>query len=126
MPEPKMLPPSLRSHKRYIVFEVVSEQPIKYEDLVDAIWSQTMNFLGELVSAEAKMWLVQNLYDAEKQRGVIKCKHDYVEHVRAVLSLIQIVGESKSLIKILGVTGTIKSAKNKYLLTGLQAFAKPA
>ena len=123
MPEPKMLPPSLRSHKRYIVFEIISEQPVKYEDLVDTVWSQMMNFLGELESAEAKMWLVQNLYDASKQRGVIKCKHDYVEHIRAVLSLIQIISESKCLIKILGVTGTIKSAKNKYLLTGLQKFA---
>ena len=124
MPEPKMLPPSLRSRKRYVVFEIVSEQPVKYEDLLDTIWSQMMNFLGELESAEAKMWLIQNLYDTTKQRGVIKCKHDYVEHIRAVLSLIQVVGETKSLIKILGVTGTIKSAKNKYLLTGLQKFTQ--
>lgn len=117
MAEPKMLPPSLRSHKRYIIFEIISETSIAYSDLVNAIWNSMLNFLGENESSEAKVWLIQNLYDEKNQKGVIKCRHDYVEHMRATLSLISMVGESKVIIKILGVTGTIKSAKNKYLIT---------
>ena len=123
MAEPKMLPPVLRSQKRYIVFETLSEQPIKYEDLTNAILGSTISFLGELGSSEAKIWIVQNLYDPETQRGVIKCSNDYVEHMRAVLSLITFVGESKVVMRIIGVTGTIKSAKIKYLSKGLQKFA---
>lgn len=118
-----MLPPALRSQKRYIVFEVLSEQPVKYEDLTSAIFGSAMGFLGELGSSQAKIWMIQNLYDQETQRGVIKCSHDYVEHMRAVLSLITFVGESKAIVKIIGVTGTIKSAKTKYLSKGLQKFA---
>lgn len=123
MPEPKMLPPALRSQKRYIVFEVISEQPVKYEDLTSAILGSAVSFLGELGSSEARLWLIQNLYDAESQRGVIKCSNNYVENMRAVLSLITFVGESKAIVGIIGVTGTIKSAKTKYLSKGLQKFA---
>ena len=109
------MPPTLRSQKRYIVFEVISESKITYNELVGAIWNSMLSFLGELGSSEARTWIVQNLYKEDEQKCVIKCRHDYVEQVRAVLSLIQMVGETKATIRILGVTGTIKSAKTKYL-----------
>ena len=115
MAEPKPLPPSLRMHSRYLVFEIMSEEKVGYSDMVSAIWNSMLSLLGELETADAKMWLIQNLYEEENQRGVIKCRHDFVEKMRALLSLIQIVGEKRVAINILGVTGTIKSAKNKYL-----------
>lgn len=109
-----MLPPSMRPPKRYVVFEVISEQPVIYGELVNTIWTTAMEFLGEMGGAEANIWFVHNAYSNETQRGIIKCRHDHVEKVRAVLSVISVVSESKCLIKILGVTGTIKSAKTKY------------
>jgi len=117
MAEPKLLPPSLRSHKRYVIFEIISDNPITYSDLVNTIWNSMLNFLGELESSEAMIWSIQNLYDEKSQKGVIKCRHDFVESIRAILSLIQTAGETKVIIKVLGVTGTIKSARNKYLLS---------
>ncbi|HLD49183.1 MAG TPA: Rpp14/Pop5 family protein [archaeon] len=125
MAEPKMLPPTLRDKKRYIVFEIISEKPIEYGDFVNSMWNLMLEFLGEFGTAEAKVWLIQNLY--QEQKGVIKCAHDYVENVRAFLSLIQIIGETKSVVRILGVTGTIKSIKDKYMIEGkkdLMSFAK--
>lgn len=123
MTDPKTLPPSMRSQKRYIAFEVISEQPIKYEDLTGAIFGSAMGFLGELGTSLAKIWIIQNLYDAEAQHGVVKCATDSVEHMRAALSLISFVGETKAIVRVTGVTGTIKSAKTKYLIKGLQKFA---
>lgn len=113
--KPKMLPPSLRSHKRYIVYHAISESPMAYGEFVNAIWNTLLALLGELAASDAKVWMIHNLYDANAQRGVIKCKRDSVEQVRAALSLIQQVGETRCVINVLGVTGTIKSAKNKYL-----------
>ena len=123
MTEPKILPPALRSQKRYIAFEAISDQPIKYEDLAGAILGSALGFLGELNASEAKIWIIQNLYDAASQRGVVKCSHTYVEHMRAALSLITFAGESKAVVRIMGVTGTIKSARLKYLSKGLEKFA---
>ncbi len=125
MAEPRFLPPSLRSHKRYIVFEIISDEPVVYNDLVNTIWNSTLNFLGELETSNVMLWSIQNLYDEKSQRGIIKCRHDFVENMRVILSLIQTVGETKVIIKVLGVTGTIKSARNKYLLsTDLRNFTE--
>jgi ribonuclease P/MRP protein subunit POP5 len=117
MAEPKPLPPSLRLHSRYLVFEIISDEKIGYSDMVTAVWNSMLSLLGEIETADAKMWLIQNLYDEKSQRGVLKCRHDFVEKMRAVLSLIQSVGEKRVIINILGVTGTIKSARNKYLIS---------
>ncbi len=125
MAEPKMLPPTLRAKKRYIVFDVISESPVQYADMVSAIWGSMLSFLGELETSEAKIWLIQNLYDEKAQRGVLKCSHNYVEHMRATLALISMIGETRAVIKINGVTGTIKSARTKYLTPkDLSAFAQ--
>ena len=110
-----MLPPSMRPPKRYIVYEVISEQTIIYGEFVNAIWTTAMEFLGETGTAEANIWFVHNTYDSEKQAGVIKCRHDSVEMVRLILSLISIISEARCVVRIIGVTGTIKSAKAKYL-----------
>lgn len=113
--KPRMLPPSLRGHKRYIVYQAVTEAPMAYGEFVNAIWNTLLTFLGELHASEAKVWMVHNLYDANAQTGVIKCQHDMVESVRVALALMQQVGETRCVVRVLGVTGTIKSAKNKYL-----------
>jgi ribonuclease P/MRP protein subunit POP5 len=125
MSQPKLLPPSLRPHKRYIAFEIISEQPVQYNEFLSAVWSSTFNFLGDLGSADAKIWFVHNLYDEKGQRGLIKCTHDSVERIRGVLSLVRMSGETKTIVKILGVTGTIKSAKTKYLnIKDLRTFTR--
>ncbi len=112
---PKTLPPSLRDKGRYIVFEIISENPLEYRDFLEAFWNSMVMFLGELGSSDCQARILKNLYDQKSQRGVIRCKHDMVEHVRSSLSMITMIGESRVLIRIQGVTGTIKAATNKYL-----------
>lgn len=113
--KPKILPPSLRQKKRYIVFKVLSEKPIEYIELVQSIWRSFLNFLGELKTSELNIWIMKNLFDQKMQRGLIRCSHKEVEYIRGALALIEEAGEIKILIKVEGVTGTIKSAKKKYL-----------
>ncbi|MCX6815282.1 MAG: ribonuclease P protein component 2 [Candidatus Aenigmarchaeota archaeon] len=115
MDMPKILPPTLRQNKRYIAFEVISEHPIQYNELVSAVWNSMFTISGEMGASDAGVWFVKNLYDEKAQKGLIKCAHDKVENMRVTLSLIHIISESKAVIKILGVTGTIKSAQKKYL-----------
>jgi ribonuclease P/MRP protein subunit POP5 len=117
MGEPKKLPPSLRMQKRYIVFEVISESPIEYGNLLTAIWESCLNFLGEILLSKAEIWIIQNLYNEKIQKGIIRCSHEFVEEIRSALSLIYMIGETKAIVKILGVTGTINSAEVKYLQT---------
>lgn len=123
MEKPKILPPTLREKDRYIVFEVISESPINYQDLSKAIWFSSASLLGDLGSAESQARLVKNLYEEKSQKGIIRCRHDKTEQVRAALAMIRKIGGKESIVKVLGITGTIKSAKNKYLgYTDLNVF----
>ena len=109
MPEKlKILRPTLRESFRYIKFQIFSENKIAYSDLEAAIWNTALEFYGETGASKLSLWLVKNLYDEERQIGVIRCNNKSVEQVLAVLGLISRLGDSRIVFKILKVSGTIK------------------
>lgn len=115
MENPKFLPPTLRERERYLVFEIISESAVEYKDLSRAMWFSILAFLGETGAAESQARIIKNLYNPKKQQGIIRCKHDMTEKVRASIAMVRKIGNTNSIIRVLGITGTIKSAKNKYL-----------
>jgi len=112
--KPKTLPPTLRSNRRYIAYEAMSENKIGSDEIMNAMLYSCLNLLGEKGTSEAQMWIIKNTYDSEKNMGLIKCNHKAIENIRAALSLIQRIGDSRVIIRVLGVSGTIKAAKQKY------------
>lgn len=114
MDRPKPLPSTLRRRKRYIAFQVISENKIPINDVFNSIWHSLLNFLGEYGVANAAIWVTKTNYNEEKQIGIIRCSHLSVEHVRASLAMIQRIGDSRVIMKVLGVSGTIKAAKKKF------------
>lgn len=113
--EIKTLPSSYREKKRYIVFEVLSEQKIEFEELIKSVFSHTINLIGILGVARTNFKFLSDLYDKKKQRFVVRCNPRDVELIRLALALITEINEKKVCIKSMGVAGTIKSAKRKYL-----------
>ena len=107
----KILLPSLREKERYISFQVISEEPIVYDDLEQALLNTLIDFYGEYGFSKLSFWIVKNLYDPEKQFGVIKCNNKSVQKVIAGLGLISRLGEARVTIKILKVSGTIRGLK---------------
>lgn len=114
MDRPKHLPPTLKERKRYIAFQIIAESKIETADVFNTLWHALLNFLGEFGVAESGIWISKLNYNETKQLGIIKCNHISVEHVRASLSLIQRIGDSRAIVKVLGVSGTIKAAKKKF------------
>jgi len=111
--QPKILLPTLREKDRYVKFQVISEEPISYPDLEQAIWNTFLDFFGEFGVSKTNLWLMKNLYDGEKQIGVIKCNNKSVPQVIAGLGLISRLGDNRVIFKILKVSGTIKGLKLK-------------
>ncbi len=109
------LPPTLRDNQRYIVFEVISNKDVCLETVVNAIWSTSLQLFGEVGTSKFKMWVPSMLFDASRKRAVIRTTHDSVEEVRAVLASIKEIEGESVIFFVHGVTGTIKSAKNKFL-----------
>lgn len=111
--QPKILLSSLREKDRYIKFQVISEEPISYSDLEQAIWNQFLDTFGEFGVSKTNMWLMKNLYNPESQIGVIRCNNKSVSQVIAGLGLISRLGDNRVIFKILKVSGTIKGLKLK-------------
>lgn len=117
------VPPSLKDNQRYIVFEIVSKKEVSFENVVVTVWNTSMQLFGEVGTSRFKLWVPSTLYDKVKGRGIIRTTHNTVEEVRAVLASIKEIDGESVIFYVLGVTGTIRSAKNKFLgIVDLRSF----
>jgi len=112
--KPKPLPPSLRGKRRYVAFQVFSEGKFILQDLNNSIWHSLLNLLGELGASQADIWIARDIYDEAKQIGIIRCSHNNVEQVRTALALVERIGDIRVVIKVLGISGSIKATKMKF------------
>lgn len=109
--ELKILLPTLREKDRYIAFQIISEEPVTCSDVEAAIWNTMLDFFGEYGTSWTSMWLIKNLYDEQKQFGVIRCNNKSVATVSTALGLISRLGDIRVIVKILKVSGTIKGLR---------------
>jgi len=113
----KILKPTLREKNRYISFQVISEkdEEFTYSDLESAIWNTMLDFLGERGVSKTSVWLLKDCWDPKRQIGILRCNHKSVQAVIASLGLIDRLGDNRIMFKILKVSGTIKSIREKFM-----------
>lgn len=104
----KILLPTLRERERYVSFKIMSEEPINYSDLEQAIWNQLLDFYGEYGVSKISMWLIKNLWNEKEQAGVIRCNNKSVSQLIAGLGMISRLGDTRIVFRILKVSGTLK------------------
>jgi len=109
--ELKILLPTLREKERYVAFQIISEESVTYADVEAAVWNVMLDFFGEYGTSKTSMWLIKNLYDEQKQFGVIRCNNESVATVLAALGLISRLGDIRVIVKVLKVSGTIKGLR---------------
>ena len=54
-------------------------------------------------------------YDVEKGLGMLLCDHKSVDKIRGVFNNVQDESHGKTTIHVIGVSGTIKALKRKFL-----------
>jgi ribonuclease P/MRP protein subunit POP5 len=111
----KTLPPTMREKERYIIFSIESDESFDLGDTVKAIWSEFISFLGENEVAKVNPWIMGDLFSQDKQVGGIRVNKDYVSECRTALALIDSINGTRVCIHVIGVSGTIQSARDKYL-----------
>lgn len=118
------IPPTLKENQRYIVFEIISGSDIIFDDVVNAIWSSSMQLFGEVGTSKLRLWIPSAFFDKDRKRGLIRTTNSSVEEARAAIAAIREIGGMKVIFYVLGVTGTIKSARSKFFgirdLTGFE------
>jgi ribonuclease P/MRP protein subunit POP5 len=108
--------PSKRQKKRYIVFQIVSEDKFGFEEAKKAIVNACFKYLGEFTCEKAKPYIIQNVYIGDKNRGILRVGHKYVEDIKKAFSMIKKINEKNVMVRPLGISGILKKAKNKFLL----------
>lgn len=112
----KPILPSLREKKRYLVFEVISKEKVTDENAVsDAIWNCSLQFLGKFGTAKAGIIVLSNKWDKDRQRGIIKVSHKYVDALKAALLFADKIENRGVIFRSLGVSGILRKAENNYL-----------
>ena len=108
--------PSLREKKRYLAFEVISKEKISdVNSISEAIMDASLKFLGQLGTARAGLMVLNNKWDAQLQRGIIKVSHKHVDAVKAALAFADKIDNADVIFKSVGVSGILRKAENKYL-----------
>jgi len=108
--------PSAREKKRYLAFEIKSNQKMTdFEPIFHAIYQRCLCFLGELGMSKANIYILKDKWNPNLQRGLIRVNHNHAQEVRAALTqLDEINGVSVSM-KTIGMSGILKKAQEKYL-----------
>ncbi|MHC1579736.1 MAG: Rpp14/Pop5 family protein [Candidatus Alkanophagales archaeon] len=116
----KLLPPSLREKKRYLVFEVLSEGEVERGEFLKELWNSLYSLFGETVASGCKLWLIdfgrEGVFEGfEVYTGIVRCAHKRTDEVRAALACIPSVGGKRVSIRVRGISGTIKAARRKFI-----------
>jgi len=115
----KILPPHLRNKKRYLAFEVLSDDSLNREEVISMIWGAAANLHGSCRVSQFDLWVVMvwqcGLTGQNAVKGILRCNRDSVDSIRSIFPLINHFKGIKVVFHTLGVSGTIKSAKRKFI-----------
>lgn len=110
----KHLLPTLREKNRYLAFEVLSETPLKQEEVNKGLSKSVLSLNGELGTGEMGFHIHKELYNKEKTKGIAKTTHKGVDRLKASLALIENIENQPVVARSIGVSGTLTKAK-RYL-----------
>ena len=105
----KTILPSLKEKKRYISFEVVSDNNFSFNEIKKEINKHILKILGEKGYSKAGIMFIDT---NTKNQGIIKTNNKELINTRAALTLINEINNKKLIIKCRKVSGILKKAKN--------------
>ncbi len=106
----KPLRPSLREKKRYVVFEALPKKRLSVAHIAKTINLSILQYIGTKGSARAGAIVLNEKYNQNTQRGIIKVAHDSVDDLKAALTLNEDIT-----FQVLGVSGILKKAEKKFI-----------
>lgn len=100
-----MILPTSRHKKRYISFELISDEKVFKEEIKESIYNKTLEFLGEQGFAKAGVMLVKS--------DIVRVDAKFKDEMIIILSLIREINKKKVIINTFKTSGNIKKVKIK-------------
>ena len=94
---------------RYMVYRIFSEKKCTLSDIKSTIWKTYQYLYGLVGSSDAGLYF--EIFDEEKQMGLIRCTHTSLHNLLSVISIITKCQDSMIAISPVYITGLIKKAK---------------
>ncbi len=110
----KVLLPSLKEKKRYLVFEVISEVNLSFKDTKDSIISSFKELFGLEGLAKAGL----NFVEYNENKGIIRTSTKGLDMLKASFCFIRKINKQDVVLRSLGVSGMLKKARSKFLVGG--------
>jgi ribonuclease P/MRP protein subunit POP5 len=106
---------SLKERKRYLVFELISDEKLKVnqKQIIEIISKQLLKLYGEIGASRTHFWL--HSFDPVSRKGLIEYRNETSNLIRSSLSSITEIENMPVILNTLGISGTIKTARRKYL-----------
>ncbi|MHA1268662.1 MAG: Rpp14/Pop5 family protein [Candidatus Helarchaeota archaeon] len=102
----------LKKH-RYIVFRFFTENEIQINQFTKNLWESIYELFGCKGASETGLWIID--LDNNEKKGIIRCDLESLTKIRIALTLLSEISRNVPImIQILGVSGTIKKAREKY------------
>ncbi len=108
-----MIPPTLKDNRRYIAFRLLAKQRFTQNQVFQAIKQTVLSYIGEKGYAHASFDIVD--YNQEKMEGIARATDLTVDDIVFALTLLTDIQGRRAGIVVLGVSGTVRKAKQKYL-----------
>ncbi|MBL7118489.1 ribonuclease P protein component 2 [Candidatus Bathyarchaeota archaeon] len=105
--------PVRSTRRRYIVYQVLSEQELGRREILEAVKESVGMLFGEL--GMSRILITPIFYDETVREGILRCAHKNLWDLRAAIALVDQINSKKASILVKGVSGTIKAAKTKFL-----------
>ncbi len=108
----KPLAPSLRERKRFVAYEIISEDSLG-KGVSQILVDEVKDKLGVFDTAQAGILDIE--YHPENQEGILRVSHDMVDKVRTAMALTRGVKGKQVVPRVKGLSGNLKKAREKYI-----------
>ncbi len=102
--------PTLRTKKRYVVYEALSEQPMGHKSIVKTITQSYKDNFGFFGLGNAG---IMDTKIHKKNRGIIKVNNKYLDNFKTSMAMVTKINKKEVLLHTVAVSGILKKAKAK-------------
>lgn len=104
------LSPTLKQKKRYVIFEIVADKKISFSEIKEELEKSMKNFWGSSGISKAGPMIMEEKFNFEKQKFLVKVNHKFVDELKSALILSKSIKNTPIIVKSIIVSGTLKKA----------------
>lgn len=107
----KIIPPTSRERKRYLLVKVESDAGLNRTALENAVINAGLQFLGELGMGKSGMQVLGETFNGKTV--IVRTGHKFVDETKSAISLINSIDNRKARLSVIKVSGSISKLKGE-------------